>query len=86
MDRCRSIWLEMLRELRAQYDPESDVDEKRRQLDKAKEVVEAQYSIVQQKIAHLDEMKSQLEERRKTFQRWSSELELLEDTAPVAGG
>jgi len=77
---------EMLRELRAQYDPESDVAEKRRQLDKAKEVVEAQYSIVQQKIAHLDEMKSQLEERRKTFQRWSSELELLEDKAPVAGG
>ena len=77
---------EMLRELRAQYDPESDVAEKRRQLDKAKEVVEAQYSIVQQKMEHLDEMKSQLEERRKTFQRWSSELELLEDKAPVAGG
>jgi DNA-binding transcriptional MerR regulator len=77
---------EMLRELRAQYDPESDVAEKRRQLEKAKEVVEAQYSIVQQKMVHLDEMKSQLEDRRKTFQRWSSELELMEDKAPVAGG
>ena len=77
---------EMLRELRAQYNPESDVAEKRRQLEKAKEVVEAQYSIVQQKMVHLDEMKSQLEDRRKTFQRWSSELELMEDKAPVAGG
>ncbi len=77
---------EMLRELRAQYDPESGVSEKRRQLEKAIEVVQAQYAIVQQKMEHLHEMKSQLEERLKTFERWSSELELLEDKAPVAGG
>jgi chaperonin cofactor prefoldin len=49
-------------------------------------VVQAQYAIVQQKMEHLHEMKTQLEERLKTFERWSSELELLEDKAPVAGG
>ncbi|MCH8813872.1 MAG: MerR family transcriptional regulator [Chloroflexi bacterium] len=76
---------EMLRELRAQYDPESGISEKRRQLEKAIEVVEAQYKIVQQKMEHLHEMKSQLEERLKTFERWSGELERLEDKAPVAG-
>lgn len=77
---------EMLRELRAQYDPESGVSEKRRQLEKATEVVQAQYAIVQQKMGQMHEMKSQLEERLATFERWSEELERLADTAPVAGG
>lgn len=76
---------EMLRELRAQYNPESGVAEKRRQLEKATEVVQAQYAIVQQKMEQMHEMKSQLKERLKTFERWSDELERLEDKAPVAG-
>ena len=77
---------EMLREIRAQYNPESGVSEKRRQLEKATEVVQAQYAIVQQKMEQMHEMKSQLEERLATFERWSDELERLADTAPVAGG
>ncbi len=77
---------EMLRELRAQYNPESGVEEKRRQLEKATEVVQAQYAIVRQKMEQMHEMKSQLEERLKTFERWSDELERLEHKAPVAGG
>jgi len=75
---------EMLREIRAQYRPESDVNEKRRQLVKATEVVEAQYAIVRQKTTQMEEMKAQLEERLKTFERWSVELDRLEDKAPVA--
>lgn len=76
---------EMLRELRAQYNPKSGVAEKRRQLEKATEVVQAQYAIVQQKAEQLEEMKGQIEERLKTFDRWRVELEQLESKTPVAG-
>ena len=37
-------------------------------------MVQAQYAIVQQKIEQMHEMKDQLEERLKTFERWSDEL------------
>jgi DNA-binding transcriptional MerR regulator len=77
---------EVLRELRAQYDPKSGVAEKRRQLEKAIEVVQSQYAIVKQKTEQLDEMKSQLDEWLKKFDRWMRELESLEEKAPVAGG
>lgn len=76
---------QMLRELRAQYNPKSGVAEKRRQLEKATEVVQAQYAIVQQKAEQLEEMKGQLEDRLKTFDRWRVELEQLETKAPVGG-
>ena len=75
---------EMLRELRAQYRPEADVDEKKRQLQKATEVVQAQFAIVKQKTQQMEEMKAQLEERLRTFQRWMTELERLERKAAVA--
>ena len=68
---------EMLRELRAQYRPESGVEEKRRQLLKAIDVVQAQYAIVKQKCAQMEEMKGQLEERLNTFDRWMKELDRL---------
>lgn len=74
---------EMLRELRAQYDPKSGVAEKKRQLEKAIEVVQAQYAIVKQKTEQLDEMKGQIEERLKTFDRWMDELNRLEEKTPV---
>lgn len=76
---------EMLRELRAQYDPKSGVAEKRRHLEKATEVVQAQYAIVQQKTEQLEELKGQLEGWLKTFERWRAELEELESKAPVGG-
>ena len=75
---------EVLQELKAQYRPEADVAEKRRQLLKATEVVEKQYIIVRQKAEQMEEMKAQLEERLKTFERWMSELERLEQKTPVA--
>jgi hypothetical protein len=77
---------ETLRELRAQYRPEAAITEKRRQLEKAIEVSNAQYAIVKQKTQHLEEMKAQLEERLKTFDRWMAELDELEKrAAPVRG-
>ena len=75
---------EMLQELKAQYRPEADVQEKKRQLQKATEVVQRQYSIVRQKTEQMLEMREQLKERLKTFERWMSELERVEQRAPVA--
>jgi DNA-binding transcriptional MerR regulator len=75
---------EVLRELKAQYRPEADVFEKRRQLEKAIEVVTRQHGIVSQKAEQMSEMKSQLEERLRTFDRWMSELERMERKQPVA--
>jgi DNA-binding transcriptional MerR regulator len=77
---------EMLRELRAQYRPEAGIEEKRRQLLKAIEVVQGQYGIVKHKIEQMEEMKGQLEERLKTFDRWMAELEELEKKEPVPQG
>jgi DNA-binding transcriptional MerR regulator len=76
---------EVLRELRAQYRPDSAIDEKRRQLERAIEVVQAQFGIVKQKTEQLEEMKAQLKERLKTFDRWMKELDELERKQPVAG-
>lgn len=75
---------EILQELKAQYRPEADVAEKKRQLQKAIEVVERQYAIVRQKAEQMQEMKAQLEERLKLFGRWMTELERLEQKAAVA--
>ena len=75
---------EMLQELKAQYRPEADVEEKKRQLQKATEVVEKQYAIVRQKVEQMQEMRAQLEERLKVFERWMSELERLDQKAAVA--
>ncbi len=73
-----------LRELRAQYRPEADVIEKKRHLQTATEVMEKQYAVVRQKAEQLAEMKSQLEEWLRTFERWRKELEELDQKAAVA--
>jgi len=75
---------EVLQELKAQYRPEADVSEKRRQLLKAIDVVTRQHGIVSQKAEQMSEMKSQLEERLRTFDRWMTELERMERKQPVA--
>ncbi len=75
---------EMLREIKARSRPEWDVAEKRRQLQKAIEVVTKQHGIVSQKAEQMSEMKVQLEERLQTFDRWMAELESMERKAPVA--
>lgn len=72
---------EILRELRAQFNPEAAIAEKRKQLERAIEVVQAQYGIVNQKIEQMNEMKAQLEERLKTFDRWMGELNEMERVA-----
>jgi DNA-binding transcriptional MerR regulator len=77
---------EVLRELRAQYRPDSAIDEKRRQLERAIEVVQAQYGIVKQKTEQMEEMKAQLKERLKTFDRWMKELNELETKEAVVPG
>jgi DNA-binding transcriptional MerR regulator len=75
---------EVLQELKAQYRPEADVSEKRRQLLKAIDVVTRQHGIVSQKAEQMSEMKAQLEERLRTFERWMTELERMERKQPVA--
>jgi DNA-binding transcriptional MerR regulator len=75
---------EVLQELKAQYRPEADVSEKRRQLQKAIDVVTRQHGIVSQKAEQMSEMKAQLEERLRTFNRWMTELERMERKQPVA--
>jgi DNA-binding transcriptional MerR regulator len=75
---------EVLRELKAQYRPESGISEKKQQLQKAIDVVTHQHGIVSQKAEQMSEMKTQLEERLRTFARWMAELEHLESKTPVA--
>ena len=75
---------EILRELKAQYRPEAEVSEKKRQLHEAIDVVTRQHGIVSQKAEQMSEMKIHLEERLRTFARWMGELEHLERKAPVA--
>jgi DNA-binding transcriptional MerR regulator len=77
---------EVLRELRAQYRPEAGIEEKRRQLRKATDVVQGQYAIVKHKIEQMEEMKGQIEGWLKTFDRWLAELEELERKEPVPQG
>jgi len=75
---------EVLRELRAQFRPDAAITEKRRQLERATQVVQGQFGIVTQKIEQMEAMKAQLKERLKTFDRWAKELDELEENAEVA--
>lgn len=69
---------QVLREIRAQYRPEAELAEKRRQLERAIEVTQSQHVIVKQKTKQMREMETQLEERLALFDRWMHELEQLE--------
>jgi MerR family transcriptional regulator, repressor of the yfmOP operon len=66
---------EVLRELKAQYRHEADAIEKKRQLQRATEVVEKQYAIVRQKATQMQEMKADLEKRLQRFADRMAELE-----------
>jgi DNA-binding transcriptional MerR regulator len=74
----------VLREIRAQYRPDSELAEKRRQLEKAIEVTQAQHTIVKQKTKQMREMEGQLEERLSLFDRWMRELEQMERKAAAS--
>lgn len=69
---------QVLREIRAQYRPEAELEEKRRQLERAIEVTQSQHTIVKQKTKQMREMETQLEERLSLFSRWMHELEDME--------
>ncbi len=75
---------EVLREIKAQYRPESDAIEKKRQLQRATEVVEKQYAIVRQKATQMQEMKADLEKRLQKFADRMAELERLERESAVS--
>ncbi len=75
---------EVLREIKAQYRPEADVVEKKRQLQRATEVVEKQYAIVRQKATQMLEMKADLEKRLQRFADRLVELEQLERESAVS--
>ena len=77
---------EVLRELRSQYRPESAITEKRKQLEKATAVTEAQFAIVKQKMEQMREMETQLTERLRLFTRWKQELDELEKKAAPTRG
>ncbi len=77
---------EVLRELRSQYRPESAITEKRKQLEKATAVTEAQFAIVKQKREQMREMETQLTERLQLFARWQRELDELEKKAAPTRG
>jgi len=77
---------EVLRELRSQYRPESAITEKRKQLEKATAVTEAQFAIVKQKTEQMREMETQLEERLQLFTRWKQKLDELEKKAAPTRG
>jgi DNA-binding transcriptional MerR regulator len=72
---------EVLRQLRAEFNPSAAIEDKRRQLGRATEVTEAQFAIVKQKIEQMRQMEAQLEERLKLFQRWKKELDEMEQGA-----
>lgn len=74
----------ILRDLRAQFNPEAALPEKRRQLEKAIEVTQAQHGIVKSKTKQMREMEAQLEERLKLFERWMAELEQMEAEAAAS--
>jgi len=75
---------DVLRDLRAKHRPEAALTEKRRQLEKAIEAVQSQYAIVKHKTEQMEEMKGQLQEWLKTFDRWMEELNRMEEGAAVA--
>ncbi len=75
---------QVLREIRAQYRPEAELAEKRRQLERAIEVTQSQHGIVKQKTKQMREMETQLEERLALFDRWMHELEQLERKATAS--
>ncbi len=68
-------------QIKAEYRPEADVEEKRRQLAKAIEVTKKQYAIVSQKEQQLAEMKTYLEERLKTYRGWMKKLRTAAPTS-----
>jgi len=66
---------EVKAQLRAEYRREADVSERRAKIAKALAVTERQVSVIDQKLASLQEMKSHLEERIAKYRGWLAQLD-----------
>ncbi|MCL6646561.1 MAG: hypothetical protein K6U88_16675, partial [Dehalococcoidia bacterium] len=66
---------EALKQIRAEYRRDADVEEKLDQLQRAMAVTEKQYAIIHQKLEQLRAMSDQLEKRLATYRTWQANLE-----------
>lgn len=66
---------EVKMQLRAEYRKDADAEEKRRQIQRAKEVTEKQLSLVRRKMEQLAELQRSLEEKIATYDGWLGELD-----------
>jgi DNA-binding transcriptional MerR regulator len=62
-------------QLQAEYRPQADLAERRQHVQKALEVTERQYAVIRQKVEALREMQAHLEEKRRTYRQWLSQIE-----------
>jgi DNA-binding transcriptional MerR regulator len=66
---------EALKQIRAEYRRDAEVEEKMDQLQRAVAVTETQYAIIHQKLEQLQAMSDQLEKRLATYRTWQTNLE-----------
>jgi len=66
---------EVKMQIRAEYNPEAEVSEKKRQIQKAIEVTERQLELIGQKATAIADMQAKLEERLSKFKGWIRDLD-----------
>lgn len=66
---------EALKQIRAEYRRDAEVEEKMDHLQRAVAVTETQYAIIRQKLEQLQAMSDQLEKRLATYRTWQTNLE-----------
>jgi DNA-binding transcriptional MerR regulator len=66
---------ESLKQIRAEYRRDAEVEEKMDHLQRAVAVTETQYAIIRQKLEQLQAMSDQLEKRLATYRTWQTNLE-----------
>jgi hypothetical protein len=66
---------EALKQIRAEYRRDAEVEEKMDQIQRAVAVTETQYAIIHQKLEQLQAMSDQLEKRLATYRTWQTNLE-----------
>lgn len=76
---------EALSQLRAEYRKDADVEQKLAQIHRAMAITTHQQEIVQQKLAQLQTMSQQFEQRLQTYNTWIASLTSAREPEPVAG-
>jgi len=66
---------EVKTQIRAEYRKDAEVSERRAKLAKAREVTERQVAMIDQKLAALQEMKSNLERKLDQYHTWLAQLD-----------